>query len=187
MTEYRNKVTNPDAPWLDVDDTEENILRDLERYTLDPVFERYGDFVNRAPEWLDEEHAAKYAGCSVISGNFLGYTHAFYVVTDDEDLISRFSGAVLRNKASQEYQEARARMIAKLPVLTLANASIGQHYAFAGGWFTLTKVIHLTEEEANRDSLLYLDHWRGVDWQGRTVGAAFTDGRKLSSTSGWKV
>ena len=140
MTEYRNKVFNPDAPWLIVDDTEENIMRDLERYTLDPVFERYGDFVNRS---------------------------------------------VQRNKASQEYQEARARMIAKLPVLTLANACIGKDYAFAGGWVTLTKVIHLTEEEANQDSLLYLDHWRGVDWQGRTVGAAFTDGRNLSSTSDW--
>lgn len=31
MTEYQNKVANPTAPWSFIPDTEENILRDLER------------------------------------------------------------------------------------------------------------------------------------------------------------
>ena len=62
MTEYQNTVTNPDAPWSSIPDSEENILRDLECYTLDPVFELYGNFVNPSPEWLSEDVSAKYAG-----------------------------------------------------------------------------------------------------------------------------
>lgn len=42
MTEYLNHVTNPAAPWSFISDTEENILHDLECYTLDPVFEFTG-------------------------------------------------------------------------------------------------------------------------------------------------
>ena len=71
MTEYLNTAINPDAPWSFITDTEENILHDLEHYTLDPVFEFYGNFVNPSPEWLSQEVAAKYAGCTSISGNFL--------------------------------------------------------------------------------------------------------------------
>ena len=66
MTEYLNKITNPAAPWSFIDDTEENILHDLERYPLDPVFELYGNFINPSPEWLSEEVAAKYAGCEAV-------------------------------------------------------------------------------------------------------------------------
>ena len=54
MTEYQNTVTNPAAPWSFIPDTEENILRDLECYTLDPIFELYGNFVNPSPVWLSE-------------------------------------------------------------------------------------------------------------------------------------
>ena len=187
MTEYVNSVTNPAAPWSFIPDTEENILHDLERYTLDPTFEMYGDFVNCSPEWLDENRAAKYTGCTVISGNFRGYTHAFYLITDDAALIDRIAAAVQRNKARPEYQAARAKMIAELPALTLQNAAVGKHYAFCGGWFKLTGIIHLTEEEANRDALFYLDHWRGIDCHGRPTGAAFPDGRTISTTKHWQL
>lgn len=118
MTEYQNTVTNPDAPWSFIPDTEENILRDLECYTLDPVFELYGNFVNPSPEWLSEDVSAKYAGCTSIFGNFLYLSHAFRLVTDDPGLISRLSAAIARNKATPEYQAARQRMLDKLPALT---------------------------------------------------------------------
>ena len=55
-----------------------DLYRLLETYTLDPVFERYGEFVNRTPCWIDGETARKYSGASVIAGNFLSYSHAFY-------------------------------------------------------------------------------------------------------------
>ena len=51
MTEYLNTVTNPAAPWSSISDTEENILHDLARYALDPMFELYGNFINPTPEY----------------------------------------------------------------------------------------------------------------------------------------
>lgn len=39
-----------------------DLYRLLETYTLDPVFERYGEFVNRTPCWIDGETARKYSG-----------------------------------------------------------------------------------------------------------------------------
>ena len=70
MTEYLNRVTNPAAPWSFISDTEENILRDLECYTLDPVFELYGNFVNPSPEWLSDEAATNTPDAQPFSGTF---------------------------------------------------------------------------------------------------------------------
>ena len=110
MTLYENKVFDKDRPWMEIPDTEENILRDLDRYTLDPAFEMYGDFVNRTPEWLTEELQQTRAGHTMIFGNFLNCNHPFQVCTDDEGLIQRLEAAIDRNKATPEYQAARARM-----------------------------------------------------------------------------
>lgn len=183
MTEYLNTVTNPAVPWSFIDDTEENILQDLAAHILDPAFELYGDFVNPSPEWLNPENAAKYAGCTMIFGNFLDYTHAFRLVTDDASLIARISSAVQRNKSRPEYQEAWRQMIDKLPSLTFKNATIGHHYRFCDGWFRLTKIIRLTMEECNRDSLLYMIRFEGIDWNGRTIGGAFHDGPKMPTSA----
>lgn len=109
MTEYLNTVSDAKRPWLAVPDSEENILRDLERYTLDPVFEDYGCFVDRSPEWISPEIAEKYKGCTEICGNFLTFSHAFRLVTDDAALISRLSAAIDRNRNTAEYQAARER------------------------------------------------------------------------------
>ena len=187
MTEYQNTVTNPDAPWSSIPDTEENIFLDLECYTLDPVFELYGNFVNPSPEWLSEDVSAKYAGCTSISGNFLYLSHAFRLVTDDPGLISRLSAAIARNKATPEYQAARQRMLDKLPALTKQTAHEGQTYAWPGGWLKLTRVYRLTEQEANDSALLYLDRWEGIDHNGTIHGAAFHDGDQLSTTANWKL
>ena len=111
ITEYLNTVVDDDRPWASKPDSEENILRHLAKYTLDPVFERYGDFVNPNPQWLYEKDAEKYRGCAYIFGNFLTFSHAFRVVTDNPDLIQRLTDAINRNKATPEYKAARERMI----------------------------------------------------------------------------
>lgn len=187
MTEYLNTVTNPAAPWSFIDDTEENILQDLAAHTLDPSFELYGDFVNPSPEWLSTENAAKYTGCTMIFGNFRGYSHAFWLVTDDAALIARISAAVQRNKARPEYQQARREMIDALPALTFKGAVVGHYYRFCDGWLRLTKIIHLSEEDCNRDSLLYMDRFEGIDWNGHTQGGAFRDEREIPSTANWAI
>ena len=111
ITEYLNTVVDDDRPWASKPDSKENILRHLAKYTLDPVFERYGDFVNLNPQWLRKEDAEKYHGCAFIFGNFLTFSHAFRLVTDDAALIARIQAAVNRNKATAEYKAAKEAMI----------------------------------------------------------------------------
>lgn len=190
MTLYQSKVSDRDKPWLMVEDTEENIMRDLAQHTLDPNFELFGNFVNLAPEWLSEEDKAAYAGHTMISGNFWGYSHAFRVLTDDQALIERFTKAIKYNKATPEYQNVRATVLAHVPVLAelskAANIKPGQ-YMFQGRILTITRVYSITEEYANEHNLLYLDRWEGRDSWGVLTGGAFFDGARLSTTKHWKL
>ena len=70
-----------------------------------------GGFVNRTPRWIDGETARKYSGASVIAGNFLSYSHAFYLITDQEELIRSLERLIEKNRASPQYQAARARWL----------------------------------------------------------------------------
>lgn len=110
MTEYINEVVNPDKPGSFMKDTKENILHDLEHYTLDPVFEEYGNFVYK-PTWMNKEAEERYdKGCTIICGNFETYSHAFRVYTDDEELIKEFTEAIRKNQSTEEYKAAKKRL-----------------------------------------------------------------------------
>lgn len=110
MTEYINEVVNPDKPGSFMKDTKENILHDLECYTLDPVFEEYGNFVYK-PIWMNKEAEKRYdKGFTIICGNFETYSHAFRVYTDDEELIKEFTEAIRKNQATEEYKAAKKRL-----------------------------------------------------------------------------
>ena len=106
MTIYQNKVVNPEKPWSFIDDSKENILKDLTEYTLDPAFEDYGNFVYN-PTWEDEETAEKYKGLTAICGNFLTYSHAFRLLTDDTELIEELTMAIRNNQETEEYKQAK--------------------------------------------------------------------------------
>lgn len=110
MTIYQNQVINPKKPWSFMDDTKENILKDLAEYTLDPVFEEYGNFVYM-PTWCDEESAKKHKGLTAIDGNFLTFSHAFRLLTDDEELIKELTEAIRRNQETEEYKQAKVRLM----------------------------------------------------------------------------
>lgn len=107
MTEILSTTRDPDTPWIEKPDTVDRILRDLAAHTLDPVFEQYGDFCDRHPEWLTEAAKKKYAGCTRFWGNFLEHAGLFDVITDDRETIARLSKAIARNKATPQYIEAR--------------------------------------------------------------------------------
>ena len=68
-------------------ETLERLYPLFEQYTLDPIYEWYGNFVNRKPEWRRSEERQAYQGCTVISG--------------------RFERLVADNKATQAYQDER--------------------------------------------------------------------------------
>lgn len=88
-------------------ETLERLYPLFEQYTLDPIYEWYGNFVNRKPEWQRSEERQAYQSCTVISGRFLHYGNFFYIVTDEEELIQRFERLVADNKATQAYQDER--------------------------------------------------------------------------------
>ena len=93
-----------------MDDTKENILKDLAEYILDSVFEEYGNFVYM-PTWCDEEAAEKYKGLTAISGNFLNLSHAFSLLTDDEELIKELTEAIRKNQETEKYKQAKIRLM----------------------------------------------------------------------------
>ena len=90
-------------------ETLEQLYPLFEQYTLDPIYEWYGNFVNRTPVWQRAKEQQAYQGCTIISGQFLHYGHFFYIVTDDEKLIQRFECLVADNKRTQTYQNERMR------------------------------------------------------------------------------
>lgn len=165
-------------------------MRDLAQHTLDPIFELYGNFVNLDPQWRSAEVKKIRTGHALISGNFLRYSHAFRVLTDDWALINRFSEAIKRNKDTPAYQEARAAALAHIPVLEELTKAAGIQpgkYLFQGRILTITRVYSITEEYANEHNLLYLDRWEGRDSWGVLTGGAFHDGAKLATTKGWEL
>ena len=195
MTEYRSEIEAPEAAWRRIPDTAESIMRDLKQYTLDPTFELYGGFVNRFPEWIDAEHADKYIGCTIIGGNFLAYSHAFDVITDDRELIEWFAEAIKENQQREEYKQARTRALAKVPVLSefskKALTKPGKYMFYGmnpeGEIINVKRVYRITEEEANGHSLLFLDRWEGVNSEGILIGGAFYDGDTMKTTKGWAI
>ena len=110
MTIYQNQVINPEKPWSFMNDTKENILKDLAEYTLDPTFEDYGNFVY-IPTWCDEESAEKYKELTAISGNFLTFSHAFRLLTDNVELIRELTEAIRRNQETVEYKQAKIKLM----------------------------------------------------------------------------
>ena len=66
----------------------QRIIDNCERYTLDPTFEDYGNFIDLNPGWLGSA-AKKYAGCVEIWGNFYDFSGVFRVITNDAAVISR--------------------------------------------------------------------------------------------------
>lgn len=171
MIKIMSQVTNPAAPWSTIPDTLDNILQDLEEYALDPVFELYGDFVNPAPEWISQDAAEKYSGCTLIYGNFRELSHAFNLVTDEPEIINRLRDAIDENRKRPDYQQARKKALAKVPPLSKETARIGEKYMIGNVVTKLTRIYTMTEQEAREKQLVYLDRFEGVNRFGPTGGA----------------
>lgn len=82
----------------------------LEREPLNPKFEHYGFFLEpiRQPcEW------SKLSGDGVFfAGNFLNYSHAFAIESDEPDVIDRIASAIAKNVKSDAYRLARTEVLA---------------------------------------------------------------------------
>lgn len=98
----------------------EHLLMRLGTETLDPTFEKYGDFCSVADRsWIEawEDDATNGAAFRALDrtpgvtlhfhGNFWSYSNAFSVVSDDEAVITALCAAIRANKATLAYKEAR--------------------------------------------------------------------------------
>ena len=73
------------------------------------------------------------------------------------------------------------------PLISKATAKPGARFAWPGGWVEITRVYHMTEEEANKLAVYWLDRWEGVTDKGIKVGAAFHDGNHIQSSTNWSL
>lgn len=79
-------------------DTIDTLLATLDSETLDPKFERYGDF-----------HYQE-GGSHWFFGNFQSASHVFRIETTDQDVIDKLVAAIDANKATASYRAAREGM-----------------------------------------------------------------------------
>lgn len=93
--------------------TIEDLIEVLKNYTLDPMFEKYGNFINYNPQWIITEAKDKYKNCVKIFGNFQNISHGFNIITDDKNIINSLEIVIKNNIQSKEYQEARKNYIQK--------------------------------------------------------------------------
>ena len=54
------------------------------------------------PTWLSKEAREQFEGCSTIVGNFVEYSNAFYIITDDTELLNEFK-PYFRRKVYERY------------------------------------------------------------------------------------
>lgn len=81
----------------------EKLFEMMTKFTLDPCFERYGNFVEEYPKL----YRGGYDDCINLFGNFWDYSFVFRMETKDAKLVARFREAVAKNKATEDYQKAQ--------------------------------------------------------------------------------
>lgn len=100
-----------------------DLLGALKSATLDPKFEKYGNFINtnpcdaasnpkwgygnNEPKWIDGKPLYAVPGVYRFFGNFLDLSHVFSIDTNDAPTIRALTAAIEANIASEAYQEAR--------------------------------------------------------------------------------
>lgn len=88
----------------DIDD----FISKLEKYTLDPAFEKYGNFIHKNPKFpKNKELTEKYKDWYCLFGNFFDYSNAFSIYTDDEKLANRLKRLIRKNQKSVAYIKAK--------------------------------------------------------------------------------
>lgn len=92
----------------DIDDFSEK----LKKYTLDPIFEKYGNFIHKNPKFSkNPEMTEYYNGWWCLFGNFFDYSNAFSIYTNDEKLAVKLRDLIRKNQKSEKYIQAKNEII----------------------------------------------------------------------------
>jgi hypothetical protein len=92
---------------------EEGIELLLKLMEKEPLAPRLEHMMGYTPDWLqpDSAHARERQGVKSYCGNFHRVSCSFNIDTRDPKLIARLDEAIERNRATPEYQEAKAEWL----------------------------------------------------------------------------
>jgi len=99
-------------------DSIDKLIEVLGQHTLDPRFEKHGNFIYKPyhakrdeqgefVDDLDKPIFPDHPDAVNIWGNFLEVSHVFNIHTDEPVVIDRLSAAIRANQATPAYQQAR--------------------------------------------------------------------------------
>lgn len=90
----------------------DDFIDKLQKYTLDPTFEEYGNFIGKNPKFPNNpKMTEKYKGWYSLFGNFFDYSNAFSFRTDDEKLAKRLRRLIRKNQNSETYIKAKNEIL----------------------------------------------------------------------------
>lgn len=90
----------------------EEFIEKLQKYTLDPCFEKYGNFIVKNPKFpWDSEMTKKYKGWYSLFGNFFDYSNAFSIYICDEKLVRKIRRLIRKNQNSEAYIKAKNEIL----------------------------------------------------------------------------
>lgn len=86
----------------------EDFISKLKKFTLDPIFEKYGNFIFKNPKFPENPMLTeKYKGWYCLFGNFFDYSNTFCIYTDDVKLANRLKRLIRKNQKSELYVKAK--------------------------------------------------------------------------------
>ena len=86
----------------------DDFIEKLKKYTLDPRFEQYGNFMVKNPKFpKNPEMTEKYRGWYSLFGNFYDYSNAFSILINDEKLVKKLRRLIRKNQNSEAYIKAK--------------------------------------------------------------------------------
>jgi hypothetical protein len=105
MSSYTTVIESNGSKWAgQAPDHIEKLYEVLQSYTLNPVFEKYGDFWFWAPSGDHQPAMLRFWG------NFFELSHVFSIDTNDPCVIEQLTTLIINNKCTPAYQEARRQV-----------------------------------------------------------------------------
>lgn len=86
----------------------DDFIEKLKKYTLDPRFEQYGNFMVKNPKFpKNPQMTEEYKGWYSLFGNFYDYSNAFSILFFDDTLARKIRRLIRKNKNSEAYIKAK--------------------------------------------------------------------------------
>ena len=90
----------------------DDFIEKLKKYTLDPRFEQYGNFMVKNPKFPENpQMTEEYKGWYSLFGNFYDYSNAFSILFFDDTLARKIRRLIRKNQNSEAYIKAKNEIL----------------------------------------------------------------------------